>query len=210
MRYPTLPDLLDLHRKVCRSVGEDASVRSMEAVQRAVLGPQRIEAQHDEDSSSVARQSASLIIPLVEHRAFENCNDRVALAATQVFLDRNGFTIDASVEEFDRFSLRLSSQAVTKDELTSWLASRITNRFNERRLGRMLGAMNRLAEVVEDLRELPGLHTYVDRLDRAGFSISQEISNFARLSEGSPEEVLEMYPAFQEMWGDAFDGKGQS
>jgi prophage maintenance system killer protein len=203
MWYPSLPYILEVHERICASMGKRAKVQSMDVIEEAMLAPQRLSASAA-DGPTMARNAVALMRPLIQEGAFAACNERTAFALAQVFLHQNGFGIQASRHEFERFFLRLVSHSVTEEELASWLAPRVQSRWSERRLARIFGALNRVAELAEDLQEMPGLHVEVERLDESGFTLAQEIANFARLDEAERQEVLERFPALSAMWEEAF------
>jgi death-on-curing protein len=51
---------------------------------------------------------------------FIDGNKRIAHAGMAVFLELNGYAIEATVDEQERLMLDLAAGLVTRDELTEW------------------------------------------------------------------------------------------
>lgn len=205
MWYPSLPDLLELHDRICSVRGLSAQVTEMPVVDEAILAPQRAGPDAEERSAAViAEKSTALLIPLVQRQPFENCNDRVAFAAAQRFSDRNGFVFGANLSEvLPVFEHMRSEEELAGDSVACWIEDRLKTRFDASHRRRIFSALNALAETKEDLEVVPGLDDDVDRIDQVGYVISQQAASLFRLDEEAKQELQQRHPAFWNAWNDA-------
>lgn len=68
---------------------------------------------------------------LIRNHGFLDGNKRIAHASMEVFLVMNDMEISASVDEQERFMLSLAAGAVSREGLTDWLRSNVTNLRSE-------------------------------------------------------------------------------
>ena len=74
--------------------------------------------------NSLAEQAAALMHSLTNNHAFVDGNKRVAFAATGVFLRLNGYRIQVSADEGERFLIEeVIKGGVPLPVITTWLAS---------------------------------------------------------------------------------------
>jgi death-on-curing protein len=59
---------------------------------------------------------------------FVDGNKRIAHAAMAVFLELNGFSIEASVVEQEKIMLDMAAGKMTREALTEWLAGHVIAR----------------------------------------------------------------------------------
>lgn len=64
---------------------------------------------------------------LCKNHPFVDGNKRIALVAMDIFLQKNGFEIIASEKETYKMMIRLSTDKLTKNELTKWLENNTTS-----------------------------------------------------------------------------------
>jgi prophage maintenance system killer protein len=202
MWYPALPDVLHIHERICAVQNSTTEVANMSAVDAAVLAPQRVNAQK-RSPSVMARKIAALVLPLLSDRAFEEHNEQAAFAVAQRFADRNGYALQASLNQIRPYFQRARSDDLGRDELASWLQSRLTSRLDSARAHRIFQALNTLAEVKEDLERVPGLHEEAERVRRVGAVVTQNLSSLFRLDDDVQEDILSQYPSFSDAWRDA-------
>lgn len=82
------------------------------------------------DNSSIFELAAAYGYSFLKNHCFADGNKRVALALVAVFLQRNGYRLDASEAEAVRFFRELASAVETQQEviyrLTSWIENHVT------------------------------------------------------------------------------------
>lgn len=203
MWYPTLPDLLLLHERICTVQDVPATVRDMAAVDEAILAPQRVGTE-ERTAEAVARKATALLMPLATHPVFAHCTERVAFSLTQRFVDRNGFVLQATMTDIsERFEGTLSDK--DPEDVASWMQSRLQSRFDSSHSERIFGALNTLAGVKEDLERVAGFHEEVDRIDGVGAVIAHHMAGLFRLDEESKQELEDRFPVFAEAWREALE-----
>ena len=73
-------------------------------------------------------QNFLIAFGLAMNHPFVDGNKRIAHAAMAVFLDLNGFAVDASVDEQERVMLDLAAGNISREALTSWLVGHVMAR----------------------------------------------------------------------------------
>jgi prophage maintenance system killer protein len=203
MWYPTLPDLLVLHERICTVRDLPATVRDMSVVDEAILAPQRTGGE-ERRPKVIAKKAVALLLPLLSGEAFEHCGDRVAFSITQRFVDRNGFVLKATMSDLKEHVHGTLDDA-EPEALSAWLRAHLGSRFDASHTTRIFGALNTLAEVKEDLERVPGFHEDVDRIDGVGYVIAHHIAALFRLDEDARHELADRYPVFAAAWQEALE-----
>lgn len=206
MWYPTLPDVLNLHEQICAVHKVPAQISDMPVVDKAILAPQRAGIE-ERDASALATKSAAMLLPLIKKQPFDHCGDRVAYSLAQRFVDRNGFVLRLSMEEATSAFESLRAGESDLDNLSDWLRSKLSSRFDTPHRNRVFSALNALATVKEDLNRVPGFDRLVDEIDVAGYVIAQQMTSLFRLGAEGKEEVQDRFPDFWEAWQDALSKK---
>lgn len=76
----------------------------------------------------VIDKASVLAFGLAMNHPFLDGNKRIAHAAMAVFLELNGFQLDATVDEQERVMLDLAAGMMTREGLTAWLTGRVITR----------------------------------------------------------------------------------
>ena len=124
MRYLTLSEVLDLHRLVIEQSGGAAGVRSLGAVESAVVQPQMAFGGNDVYPTIEAKATA-LCFSLVKNHPFADGNKRVGHAAMETFLLLNGFQLTATTDNAEKAILSLASGNLTREELLDWVTAHV-------------------------------------------------------------------------------------
>lgn len=127
MRYLTLGEVVTLHRAVVEATGGAEGIRELGGLESALAQPK---ATFDAIDlyPTVVDKAAALAFGLAMNHPFVDGNKRIAHAAMAVFLDLNGFAIDASVDQQERVMLDLAAGNMTRQALTGWLSSHVIAR----------------------------------------------------------------------------------
>jgi len=120
MRYLTLPEALELHRRIIESSGGSSGIRDLGALESAIAQPRMSFGGTDLYPTAIAKASA-LGFSLIKNHAFIDGNKRIGHAAMEVFLLLNGFEIAADVDEQERIVLQLAASKIGREEFTAWL-----------------------------------------------------------------------------------------
>ena len=122
MREPTwvLPELvLAIHQTLLAEHGGLPGVRDQALLDSALARPQQRAAYDDE--TSIFDLAASYSFGLAQNHPFADGNKRIALTVAAVFLELNGFSLDAPEPEAVLMYQQLAAGKITKPELANWM-----------------------------------------------------------------------------------------
>jgi death-on-curing protein len=120
MRYVTLGEVVELHRRLLQAHGGAPGIRDFGALESAVAQP-RVTFGGVDLYPTLLEKGAALCLALVQDHPFVDGNKRVAHAALETFLVLNGTEIDAPLETQERLMLDLASGRLDRSQLTDWL-----------------------------------------------------------------------------------------
>jgi death-on-curing protein len=127
MRYLTLGEVVTLHRAVVAATGGAEGIRELGGLESALAQPKATFDALDL-YPTVVDKAAALAFGLAMNHPFVDGNKRIAHAAMAVFLDLNGFAINASIDEQERVMLDLAAGNMTRHALTAWLSGHVIAR----------------------------------------------------------------------------------
>lgn len=87
--YPTLHEVMAIHAEVIKAYGGSTGVRDPGAIEAALFRPQ------SGYYADIIEEAAALLESLLINHPFVDGNKRTAFAICHVFLDINGFRLDA-------------------------------------------------------------------------------------------------------------------
>ena len=127
MRYLTLGEILELHRRIIQTSGGADAIRDLGALESAVAQPK---ATFDAIDlyPSLADKAAALCFSVVQNHPFVDRNKRAGHAAMSTFLLLNGSDIDATTDEQEQLMLHLAAGRLRRDQLATWLAEHVQQR----------------------------------------------------------------------------------
>ena len=120
MRYVTLGEVVELHRRLLQATGGASGMRDFGALESAVAQPKATFGDVDLYPTLVEK-AAALCFSLVQGHPFVDGNKRVGHAAMDTFLVLNGTEIDAPVDDQERLMLDLAAGRIGRSQLTDWL-----------------------------------------------------------------------------------------
>lgn len=120
MRYLTLSEILDLHRKIIGQTGGANGVLNLGSLESALAQPRMTFAGTDL-YPTIAEKASALGFSLIQNHPFVDGNKRTGHAAIEVFLVLNGFEIQATVSEQERVILEVASGEMKRERFTEWL-----------------------------------------------------------------------------------------
>lgn len=124
MRFLTLNEVLELHRRLLEQAGGLLGIRDLGGLESALAQPRMTFASRDLYPTLVEKASA-LGFSMIQNHPFVDGNKRTAHAAMETFLILNGSEISAEVGEQEATILRVASGAMSREEFTQWLRSHI-------------------------------------------------------------------------------------
>jgi death-on-curing protein len=127
MRYLTLNELLQLHRRIVEQSGGSAGIRSVEALESALAQP-RMTFSGQDLYPTIVEKAAALGFSVIKNHPFVDGNKRTGHAAMEVFLFLNGYEIDASVDEQEHVILQLAAGELGRNTFTEWLRVHVVER----------------------------------------------------------------------------------
>ena len=120
VRYLSLVEVLELHRRIVERTGGATGLRDLGALQTALAQP-RASYGGEALYPSVEQQAAALGYSLVLNHPFVDGNKRVGHAAMAVFLALNGRELTSDIDEAERMMLNLAAGALTREQLVAWV-----------------------------------------------------------------------------------------
>lgn len=127
MRYLTLNEVLELHRRLIELFGGAAGIRDLRALESALAQP-RLTFGGEELYPTIAEKAASLGFSLIKNHPFVDGNKRVGHAAMETYLVLNGYEIDASADEQEQVVLQLAAGELGRGQFADWLRAHIVHR----------------------------------------------------------------------------------
>ncbi len=119
-----------VHASVVRAVhgrqiaehGGSPGIRDAGLVESALAHPRHV--WQYEDGASVPRLAAAYAYALTVDHPFTDGNKRVALVVLLLFLDLNGWQLDAPEEELYVYMLELAAGSISEERFASWSEDR--------------------------------------------------------------------------------------
>lgn len=127
MRYLTLNELLQLHRRLIEQFGGSAGIRNMGALESALAQP-RMTFGGEDLYPTIVEKASALGFSLIGSHPFVDGNKRTGHAALEIFLILNGYEIDASVDEQEDIILQLAAGQLERRAFTGWLHAHVVER----------------------------------------------------------------------------------
>ena len=124
MRYLTLGEVVELHRRLLEATGGAPGTRDVGALESAIAQPKATFGGVDL-YPTLAEKAAALCFSLVQGHPFIDGNKRVAHAAMATCLVLNGTDIDGPVDDQERLMLDLAAGRIDRSHLTDWLRSHL-------------------------------------------------------------------------------------
>ncbi len=124
MRYLTLTEVIDLHRRVAKQSGGSVGIRDLAGVQSAIAQPQ-MTFDEKELYPTIESKATALCFSLVMNHPFVDGNKRVGHAAMETFLVMNGLELSANVDDAERTILTLAAGELSREELLAWVSSHV-------------------------------------------------------------------------------------
>lgn len=112
--------ILYFHEQLIQIYGGSTGIRDEKLLDSAIKQPKSTfdsEYLHD----SVFKMASAYGFHLCKNHPFVDGNKRIAFVAMDTFLQNNGYEITASEKETYKIMMKLSSENLSKDELTDWL-----------------------------------------------------------------------------------------
>lgn len=120
MRFLTLIEVLELHRRIIKQSGGASGIRDIGLLESAIAQP-RMTFGGEELYPGLLEKSAALGFSIIMNHPFVDGNKRTGHAAVETFLILNGIEISASVDEQERIVLAIASGESEREAFVEWL-----------------------------------------------------------------------------------------
>ncbi len=118
--YPTLKEALYLHARLIQVFGGASGVRDLGLLESALSRPR------SGYYSSLVEQAAALMQSLTMNHCFVDGNKRVAFALADIFLRLNGYYLQTSAEEGERFLINdVIEKKASLETISSWIQNHV-------------------------------------------------------------------------------------
>jgi death-on-curing protein len=124
MIYLTTAEVIQLHDWVIQQSGGTPGVRDLNLIDSAVYQPRATFGSQDL-YPTLADKAAALAFSLAKNHGFVDGNKRIAHAAMETFLVRNGFEVNAGVDEQEAVFLQLADGTLSHPDFTNWVRAPI-------------------------------------------------------------------------------------
>jgi len=124
MRYLTLGEVLELHRRIIQQTGGASGVRNLAALESAVAQP-RMTFEGKDLYPTIEDKAAALAFFIVQNHPYIDGNKRCGHAAMETFLVLNGKEIEAPVDEVEKIILEIASGKFSLKNFGNWLVGHI-------------------------------------------------------------------------------------
>jgi death-on-curing protein len=124
VRYLSLAEVLELHRRVVAGSGGATPVRDLGGLESAIAQP-RATFGNEDLYPDVPSKAAALAFSLINNHPFVDGNKRVGHAALETFLILNGSEIEATVDDSEAMILAVAAGKARRDDLPGWIRKRM-------------------------------------------------------------------------------------
>ncbi|MEQ1574735.1 MAG: type II toxin-antitoxin system death-on-curing family toxin [Vicinamibacterales bacterium] len=124
MRYLTLGEVVELHRRLLLQTGGAQGIRDIGLLESAIAQPKATFDGADLHPT-LADKTAALGFALVANHPFVDGNKRIGHAAMEVFLSLNGYEFQAAVDEQEQLMLDVAAGVTDRAALTLWVRERL-------------------------------------------------------------------------------------
>jgi len=124
MRYLTIGEVLELHRRIIQQTGGASGVRNLAALESAVAQP-RMTFEGKDLYPTIEDKAAALAFFIIQNHPYVDGNKRCGHAAMETFLVLNGKEIKAPVDEIEKIILEMASGKFSRKNFVDWLAGHI-------------------------------------------------------------------------------------
>lgn len=119
MKYLTAEQGLFLHVRIIEETGGSHGVRDIGLLESAVARPQAV-FEGEELYTNHFSKAAALVESLIRNHPFVDGDKRTGVAASAIFLRRNGWLLDVSSRELEVFALQVARAELSISETSRW------------------------------------------------------------------------------------------
>jgi len=121
VRYLSPEQILFIHSRLIDTTGGAHGVRDIGLLQSAAARPRATYGRKDL-YRDVFQKAAALLESLSNNHPFIDGNKRTAITSSAIFLRQNGYLLDASQYELERFTISVATRGVSFKDIVAWLS----------------------------------------------------------------------------------------
>jgi len=121
--FPTIEEVLDLHKQAIEEFGGAHGLRDEAAIESALMA---VENRAYYESAGLAIRAATYAYHLTQAHAFIDGNKRIAAAVAELFLSINDARLERTNDEIVDLFLGIAASRITRDEVERIFAQRVT------------------------------------------------------------------------------------
>lgn len=119
MNYLTPEQVLFIHYRLIEETGGSHGIRDIALLQSAIARPMAAFG-GDDLYPDIFTKAAALMHSLIKNHPFIDGNKRTAITSASILLIRNGYQLNASNKELERFTLKVASKNTEIEEIAKW------------------------------------------------------------------------------------------
>ena len=124
MRYLSLPEVLEIHRRLLAQSGGASGIRDLGAIDSALAQPLMTFGGEDL-YATIEAKAAAICFSLIMNHPFVDGNKRVGHAAMETFLVLNGYELCAEVADAETVILQLAAGRLPRVDFVDWVTDHI-------------------------------------------------------------------------------------
>jgi death on curing protein len=121
--FPTIEEVLDLHKQTIEEFGGTHGLRDEAALESALMAAEN---RAYYENASLAICAATYAYHLSQAHAFIDGNKRIAAAVSELFLSINDARLELTNDEIVDLFLGIAASQITRDEVERIFAQRVT------------------------------------------------------------------------------------
>lgn len=121
MKYLTPEQVLFIHSRLIDETGGAHGLRDLGLLQSAVLRPKATFGGEDL-YPDIFHKAAALMESLAKNHPFFDGNKRTAISSAAIFLRRNGYLLETSQRELERFAISVAVGKISFEEVVAWFS----------------------------------------------------------------------------------------
>jgi death-on-curing protein len=121
--FPTIEEVLDLHKQAIEEFGGTHGLRDEAALESALMAAEN---RAYYENASLAICAATYAYHLSQAHAFIDGNKRIAAAVSELFLSINDARLELTNDEIVDLFLGIAASQITRDEVERIFAQRVT------------------------------------------------------------------------------------
>lgn len=120
MTYLTAEQILFLHARLVAETGGSHGVRDL-SLRLSAVGRPQVSFDDQDLYPDLFTKAGALMDSLIRNHPFVDGNKRTGIAAAALFLRINGYWLDATNAELEKFTLEAAQSHHTTDEIAAWM-----------------------------------------------------------------------------------------